>query len=130
MQYALVYQDAPDLIRIEVAQALCRRDQATRQRYSERGDIVHVGRVDPAADVFCIYCGRPLFIATARDPSGPRPQSTPHFAHQQRDDVAGACAARVLSTINHAECAPVAVSWLDAIPLEGRRYGVYSNPDF
>src|SRR5256885_3039458 len=87
MQYALVHQDAPDLIRIEVAQALRRRDQATSQRYVERGDIVHAGGADPAAAVFCIYCGWPLSVTTARDPSGPRPESAPHFEHRQRDDV-------------------------------------------
>ena len=130
MQYALVHQDAPDLTRIEVAQALRGRDQATSQSYVERGDIVHVDDVDAVDDVFCIYCGGPLFVTAAPHASGPRAERAPHFEHQRRDDVAPACAAPVLDTISHAESTPVAVSWLDAIPLEGRRYGVYSNPDF
>jgi hypothetical protein len=130
MQYALVHQDAPDLTRIDVAQALRRRDQATSQRYVERGDIVDADHANPADEVFCIYCGRPLFVTAARDPSRPRPDGTRHFEHQQRGDVAPDCAGRVLTAIGHAENEAVAVSWLDAIPLEGRRCGVYANPDF
>jgi hypothetical protein len=89
-----------------------------------------VGDAGSTDDMFCIYCGRALCLRAALDPSGPRPGSRPRFEHRQGGAVARVCAARVVDPIHHAEGEPVAVSWLDAIPLEGRQYGVYSNPDF
>src|SRR5207253_4869517 len=83
MQYALVHQDAPDLTRIEVAQALRGRDQATSQSYVERGDIVHVDDVDAVDDVFCIYCGGPLFVTAAPHAGGPRAERAPHFRSEE-----------------------------------------------
>jgi hypothetical protein len=128
MQYALVRQNTPDLIRIEVAQALRRRDLGTCQSYVQRGDIVHARHAEVAADLFCIYCGGPLFVEAALKRAEPR--SIPHFEHYYRGDAARTCAARELDTIRHTEGERLRVSWLDAIPLEGRQYGVYSNPGF